>query len=216
MADNHDAVAHHDHHHEEDPQAHATRRAVLQAAIGAGAGATLLSTLWIGAGLIPREERRPANEPISEGDLLVFSDGPNKGQDITLEALQAAQSQAIPFIIAYPKSPENNIVKNELNTNAVMVMLADPAKLSAATKENASSEGVVAYSSVCKHLGCTVSLWENGTWKCPCHGGKYDIYNQAKVVGGPVPSPVPQLPVTVEGGKVVVKGEFLGEPGADI
>ncbi len=213
MAD-HEATAHH-HDHPEDPQAHATRRAVLQAAIGVGAGAVVLSTLWVGAGLVPREEKIPSKEPVAVGDTLVFATGPKAEQDITLDDLKAAQGSVPPFIIAYPKSPEN-VVKKDLTTNTIMVMLADPARMSAETKQHASPEGVLAYSAVCKHLGCTVSQWQDGTWLCPCHGGKYDIYNQAKVVGGPVPAPVPQLPVKVEGGRVVVAGEFTGKPGADV
>lgn len=214
MAD-HEATAHHHEHHTEDPQAHATRRAILQAAIGVSAGAAVLSTLWVGAGLAPREEKIPSKEPVAVGDTLVFATGPKADQEITLDDLRAAQRERIPFIIAFPKSPEN-VVKKDLITNTIMVILADPAKMSPETRQHASPEGVLAYSAVCKHLGCTVSLWQNDTWLCPCHGGKYDIYNQAKVVGGPVPAPVPQLPVRVEGGKVVVAGEFLGKPGADV
>lgn len=217
MADNEHAAAHghghHDHHHEEDPQAHATRRAVLQAAIGVSAGTALLSTLWVGAGLIPRVEVTPAKEPVAEGDSLVFSTGANAGQDITVDALRQLEGQPVPFVIAYPKG---EVVKNELANNTIMVMLLDPAKMSEETRKLASPEGVVAYSAVCKHLGCTVSQWEGDAWKCPCHGGKYDVYNQAKVVGGPVPSPVPQLPVRVDNGRVVVAGEFTGKPGADV
>ncbi|RIH87588.1 Cytochrome bc1 complex Rieske iron-sulfur subunit [Meiothermus luteus] len=213
MAD-HEATTH-AHHHEEDPQAHATRRAILQAALGVSAGATLLSTLWVGASLIPREEKVPSKEPVAVGDVLVFATGPKANQEITLDDLRAAQREPIPFIIAFPKSPQN-VVKKDLITNTIMVILADPARMSPETRQHASPEGVLAYSAVCKHLGCTVSQWQNGIWRCPCHGGEYDIYNQAKVVGGPVPKPVPQLPVKVEGGRVVVAGEFTDKPGADV
>lgn len=214
MADR-EATSHYHEHHPEDPQAHATRRAILQAAIGVSAGAAVLSTLWVGAGLVPREEKIPSKEPVAVGDTLVFATGPKADQDITLDDLRAIQQERIPFAIAFPKSPEN-VVKKDLITNTIMVILADPARMSPETRQQASPEGVLAYSAVCKHLGCTISQWQNDTWLCPCHGGKYDIYNQAKVVEGPVPAPVPQLPVKVEGGKVVVAGEFLGKPGADV
>jgi rieske iron-sulfur protein len=204
-------MAEHDTTHHQD---HFTRRAVLQTAIGVGAGTAVLSTLYVGAGLLPREEKTPGKEPVATGDTLVYALGEKAGQDITLEDLKAAQSLATPFIVAYPKSPEN-VVKKDLPNNTIMVVLADEAKLSPATKQHAS-EGVVAYSAICKHLGCTISLWANNTWKCPCHGGLYDIYDQAKVLGGPVPEAVPQLPIKVEGGKIMVTGEFLSKPGADV
>ncbi|WP_299433109.1 Rieske 2Fe-2S domain-containing protein [uncultured Meiothermus sp.] len=213
MAD-HEAKAHH-HDHPEDPQAHATRRAVLQAAIGVGAGAAVLSTLWVGAGLVPRVEKVPSKEPVAVGDTLVFAMGAKADQEITLDDLRAAQGAALPFIIAFPKSPEN-VIKKDLRNNTLMVILADPARMSPETRQHASPEGVLAYSAICKHLGCTVSQWINNNWVCPCHGGVYDIHNQARVLAGPVPAPVPQLPVRVEGGRVVVAGEFLGEPGADV
>lgn len=218
MADSELKVGHddHHHHHEEDPQAHATRRAVLQTAIGVSAGATLLSTLWIGAGLVPKVEKTPAKEPVAPNDVLVYAAGPNEGKEITLDILRAAQNEPTPFIIAFPKNPENNIVKNELNVNTIMVILADLAKMSEETKKLASPEGVVAYSAVCKHLGCTISQWVNGRWHCPCHGGEYDFLNQAKILAGPVPKPVPQLPIKVEGGRIVVTGEFTDKPGADV
>jgi rieske iron-sulfur protein len=215
MAD-YEAATHHHEHPPEDPQAHATRRAILQAAIGAGAGAALLSTLWVGAGLVPRQEKTPSREPVATGDILVFATGPKVDQEITLDDLRAARNERVPFIIAFPKNPENNVVKKDLITNTIMVILADPARMSPETRQHASPEGVLAYSAVCKHLGCTISQWQNDTWLCPCHGGMYDIYNQARVVAGPVPAPVPQLPVKVEGGRVVVAGDFLGRPGADV
>jgi rieske iron-sulfur protein len=211
MAEHEAKIPEHD--HPEDPQAHATRRAVLQAAIGVSAGAAVLSTLWVGAGLIPRVYVLPTMEPVAVGDTLVFASGPRVDQPISVDDLRVRRAEPIPFFIAFPKSPQN-VVKKDLATNIIMVILTDPARMSPETRQHASAEGVLAYSAVCKHLGCTVSLWRNDTWTCPCHFGKYDIYNQARVIGGPVPAPVPQLPVRVEEGRVVVAGEFLAEPGA--
>ncbi len=60
----------------------------------------------------------------------------------------------------------------------------------------------VAYSAVCTHQGCTVA-YKGGQLACPCHGSVYDPANGAKVVAGPAPSPLPEIPVKVEGGEVV-------------
>lgn len=43
-------------------------------------------------------------------------------------------------------------------------------------------EGLVAYSLVCPHLGCTVEKWEEG-YQCPCHGSRFDA--QGGLVRGP-------------------------------
>jgi nitrite reductase/ring-hydroxylating ferredoxin subunit len=60
----------------------------------------------------------------------------------------------------------------------------------------------VAYSAVCTHQGCTVA-YKGGQLACPCHGSVFDPANGAEVVAGPAPSPLPEIPVKVEGGEVV-------------
>ncbi len=60
----------------------------------------------------------------------------------------------------------------------------------------------VAYSAVCTHQGCTVA-YNNGQLACPCHGSLFDPANGADVIVGPATSPLPEIPVKVEGGDVV-------------
>lgn len=60
----------------------------------------------------------------------------------------------------------------------------------------------VAYSAVCTHQGCTVA-YNNGQLACPCHGSLFDPANGADVIAGPATSPLPEIPVKVEGGDIV-------------
>ncbi|MGH3147502.1 MAG: ubiquinol-cytochrome c reductase iron-sulfur subunit, partial [Rubrobacter sp.] len=60
----------------------------------------------------------------------------------------------------------------------------------------------VAYSAVCTHQGCTVAF-NNDQFACPCHGSIFDPANSAAVVTGPATSPLPEIPVTVEGGQIL-------------
>jgi nitrite reductase/ring-hydroxylating ferredoxin subunit len=60
----------------------------------------------------------------------------------------------------------------------------------------------VAYSAVCTHQGCTVA-YKGGKLACPCHGSVFDPAKGAEVVAGPAPTPLPEIPVRVEGGEVV-------------
>jgi nitrite reductase/ring-hydroxylating ferredoxin subunit len=60
----------------------------------------------------------------------------------------------------------------------------------------------VAYSAVCTHQGCTVA-YKGGKLACPCHGSVFDPAKGAEVVAGPAPTPLPEIPVKVEGGEVV-------------
>jgi rieske iron-sulfur protein len=198
-------------HHEEDPQTQASRRAILQAAIGVGLAGTALSTLYVGAGLVPKKEITPEKEPIAVGDILVYGKGnPKEGQPITAADLIQGEQQ----LIAYPMDPTTKIIKGGEATNTVVLLKLDPSTLSADTAKSAS-EGIVAYSGVCKHLGCIVSNWDKPSQQfiCPCHVGKYDPKDGGKVTGGPPPGPIPQIAVKVEGGQIVVAGEFAFEPG---
>jgi cytochrome b6-f complex iron-sulfur subunit len=60
----------------------------------------------------------------------------------------------------------------------------------------------VAYSAVCTHQRCEVA-YQDGQLACPCHGSVFDPADGAAVVTGPAQSPLPEIPVKVEGGEVV-------------
>lgn len=65
-------------------------------------------------------------------------------------------------------------------------------------------EGIKAFSAICTHLGCIVEWDENRQIiLCPCHDGRFSPLNGA-VISGPPPSPLPELPVSVEGDAVYV------------
>lgn len=58
-----------------------------------------------------------------------------------------------------------------------------------------------AFSAVCTHAGCTVGLASQSEFICPCHGASYSTSN-GQVLGGPAPSGLTEIPVTVSGGGV--------------
>jgi thiosulfate dehydrogenase [quinone] large subunit len=57
-----------------------------------------------------------------------------------------------------------------------------------------------AFVAVCTHAGCTVT-YQSGAFVCPCHASTFDGVTGA-VLSGPAPSPLPRLPVQVEGGTI--------------
>ncbi|MFQ5494858.1 MAG: ubiquinol-cytochrome c reductase iron-sulfur subunit [Phycisphaerae bacterium] len=65
-----------------------------------------------------------------------------------------------------------------------------------------NDEGFHAISSVCTHLGCITERTADGSFKCPCHGSKFDANGQ--VTGGPAPKGLvwADLSVSPEGGLV--------------
>ncbi len=92
-----------------------------------------------------------------------------------------------PVIFNYPLSNEPNF----------LVMLSQPAEYGIGPQKN-----VVAFSAICEHYGCIyhfrTSLAPYGGpdvpgGHCPCHGSLYNFLEDAKVVGGPAPCPVPRV-----------------------
>ncbi|MEO8329635.1 MAG: Rieske (2Fe-2S) protein [Candidatus Nanopelagicales bacterium] len=59
-----------------------------------------------------------------------------------------------------------------------------------------------AFSAICTHQGCVVSGVADGVISCPCHGSTYSA-EDGSVLGGPAPSPLPEVPVEVKQGEVV-------------
>lgn len=72
-------------------------------------------------------------------------------------------------------------------------------------------EGVVAFSKICTHAGCPVSLYQAETQElfCPCHQSTFSVPQGAKPTFGPAARSLPQLPIGVDGqGFVVAMGDF--------
>lgn len=59
------------------------------------------------------------------------------------------------------------------------------------------------FSAICTHQGCTVGSVSDGTINCPCHGSKYSI-EDGSVQGGPAPSPLPGVELTVKGDEITL------------
>jgi ubiquinol-cytochrome c reductase iron-sulfur subunit len=59
----------------------------------------------------------------------------------------------------------------------------------------------VAYSKICTHAGCPISLYEQQTHHllCPCHQSTFDMANDANVIFGPAARRLPQLRLDIDG-----------------
>ena len=85
------------------------------------------------------------------------------------------------------------------------------------------AEGIVAYSKICTHAGCAVSLYRTPLFPptephpalvCPCHYSTFDVARGGAVIFGPAGRPLPQLPVRVNAaGELEAAGDFLDHAG---
>jgi ubiquinol-cytochrome c reductase iron-sulfur subunit len=76
---------------------------------------------------------------------------------------------------------------------------------------NWTVDNIVAYSKICTHVGCPAALYEQTTHRilCPCHQSTFQADQGAKVIFGPAPRPLPQLPITTDAqGYLVAQSDF--------
>ena len=172
------------------------RRSILKLGLG-GACVTAMSPIAVMA------QRDPASMPPQEGDLLVKFDDPLS------PPLRPADVMAnAPPLMAWPMDPVGKTVRKENRLNGILLIRLNPAA-SGATVPNAV-EGVLAYSALCTHAGCTVTQWipETGILSCDCHASEFDAKASGRVVVGPAARPLPPLSLKVEGTALVVATPF--------
>jgi ubiquinol-cytochrome c reductase iron-sulfur subunit len=89
-------------------------------------------------------------------------------------------------------------------------------------REGWAPDGVVAYSKICTHAGCAVSMYRSPKFEptaprpglvCPCHYSTFDPAAGGRVLFGPAGRPLPQLPLAVEDDVLVAAGSFSGPLG---
>ncbi|MDX6207006.1 MAG: ubiquinol-cytochrome c reductase iron-sulfur subunit [Frankiales bacterium] len=82
--------------------------------------------------------------------------------------------------------------------SSVMVVRLNPEDLNLpAFKADEVLQGIIAYSKICTHAGCPVSLYEQQRhhFLCPCHQSTFDAADRGKVLFGPAARALPILPI---------------------
>ena len=151
-----------------------------------------------------------ASAPPEIDDRLVFAFGEREGQIMRPEHLAVGAEQTF----AWAKQAGSGIVRNGTRLYQLLVLKLDPEWLSEATRAR-SVDGVVAYSGVCTHTGCDITLFdaEQHHFQCPCHESQFDPKDGARVIGGPAPWPLAALPLKTIDGELAVAGTFEGRVG---
>jgi rieske iron-sulfur protein len=177
------------------------RRTLLKATLGLG---LVFRRFSVAAADDPKIARPQS------GDRFVFAFGDRAGQIIKPDDLPLGGPQQL----AYPMDPETKVMRDGSLFNQVALVRLDPAQLSADTIEFAA-DGVVAYSAICTHQGCPVSMWKADAKAlfCSCHAAQFDPKDRARVINGPAPRRLPVLPLRVVDGVLIAAGGFVGTVG---
>ena len=176
----------------DEPIGRFSRRNLLRWTIGLGIGAFGLA---FALPTLALKALSQVQRPVEAGDVLVYSAGGQRGQAIRPENLQV--NTAVQVL------PQN---KTEDTKNLIQLVRVAPGQ---------GVEGLVAYSAICTHLGCSVlASLSNGNIACPCHASLFDPRNGARPAGGPANRPLPGLPLAVDpAGNLIANGPFDGPLG---
>jgi ubiquinol-cytochrome c reductase iron-sulfur subunit len=89
--------------------------------------------------------------------------------------------------------------QTEIAKAALMIVRLQPDNIKDKRELEWSHQGIVAYSKICTHVGCPISLYEQQTHHalCPCHQSTFDLADGARVIFGPAGHPLPQLRIGV-------------------
>jgi ubiquinol-cytochrome c reductase iron-sulfur subunit len=123
------------------------------------------------------------------------------------------------FITAFPEGVD----KRELAA-PVIVMHLPPSSIQLPDgREDWAPDGLVAYSKICTHAGCAVSIARSPLYPpraprpalvCPCHYSTFDPATGADVIFGPAGRALPQLPLSIDStGNLLAAGGLSGDVG---
>jgi ubiquinol-cytochrome c reductase iron-sulfur subunit len=137
--------------------------------------------------------------------------------DLSYRPIRASDLQVGEMVSVMPASfldlPDEGPARlNERAKSPVVLVRMQPEELAPADgRENWHVDGIIAYSKICTHVGCPVSLYDRTTHHllCPCHQATFDLSDNGAVVFGPATRSLPQLPIAIDDdGFLVARSDF--------
>jgi ubiquinol-cytochrome c reductase iron-sulfur subunit len=131
----------------------------------------------------------------------------------------AAEIQVGTFYTALPEHAD----PDALGSGLIVVKLPAEYVHLPPARRSWAPEGILAYSKICPHAGCAISLYRYPTYQptsngpaftCPCHYSTFLPGEGGRLVFGPAGRALPQLPLMIDGeGNVRAAGPFHEDVG---
>jgi quinol---cytochrome c reductase iron-sulfur subunit len=127
---------------------------------------------------------------------------------------RAADIEERAFYTAFPEGADQ-----EDQASSIVVVRVPPETLKLPPElAGYDAGGIVAYSKICTHAGCAISLYRTPSFPpdepspalvCPCHYSTFDVTDGGTVLFGPAGRKLPMLPLRVDGkGYLRAEGTF--------
>ncbi|WP_405688525.1 Rieske 2Fe-2S domain-containing protein [Streptomyces sp. NBC_00057] len=131
----------------------------------------------------------------------------------TMEPLRPEDVAVGSLTFAMPEGLEEDAhdFQNQMAKAALMIIRIEPDNIKDKREREWAHEGIVAFSKICTHVGCPISLYEQQTHHvlCPCHQSTFDLSDGARVIFGPAGHALPQLRIGVNAeGNLEALGDF--------
>ena len=136
-------------------------------------------------------------ETIWKKDIEVLTDATYrriKPEDIPVGGLV----NAVPGNLLEVEEADGNL--NERGKASIILVRMDPAQIVSQQGQGWDYQGILAFSKICTHVGCPISLYQQRTHHllCPCHQSQFDALHFAKPIFGPAARALAQLPITID------------------
>lgn len=188
------------------------RRGLLVGSLGGALGIVAIPALVTLADLGPWPTSGVRRETIEK---TIWADGVRVVNDSNWLPLKASDLEIGQLVNAEPANLKELHGKDYHNAKAkaaLIVVRMDPNEIRIPpSRQDWHVGGILAYSKICTHVGCPISLWEQQTHHllCPCHQSTFDLGNSGVVVFGPAARALPQLPLKVDAeGYLVAQSDF--------
>lgn len=131
----------------------------------------------------------------------------------TMEPLRPEDVVVGSLTFAMPEGLEEDAhdFQTQIAKAALMIIRIEPDNIKDKREREWAHEGIVAFSKICTHVGCPISLYEQQTHHvlCPCHQSTFDLSDGARVIFGPAGHALPQLRIGVNSeGNLEALGDF--------